>query len=197
MAVFDFNEPLDGLVQRSDNEDVNVQAKELTSDFNMIPESTHLIKYDVFNILLFLEQRQYDMHKKLLKTITDSSITLKNYTINVCKYSKSHIIKNMSSCGIRHSDYVVIGNVTINDYKMILFYMDLLYWGVTEHGTVYKLGKDFRSLSLKKRVCFPNYDSPDISYETEDSEEDVEYSFYTDESEDEYQSDDSTFQCFP
>ncbi|AUL80310.1 hypothetical protein [Vaccinia virus] len=76
------------------------------------------------------------------------------------KPKHSTVVKNLSRGGIYHDDLVVLGKVTINDLKMMLFYMDLSYHGVTSSGANYKLGSSIDRLSLNRTIVtkVSNYD---------------------------------------
>ncbi|AWU47166.1 hypothetical protein DP163_gp121 [Sea otter poxvirus] len=119
-------------------------------------QEPHLTEEDILNTLLFLEKSRFE-----IPDILDNlygSVTIDNNTLHIYKPHQASTRRFLTSCGIFHDDVIVLGKATIKLEKLFLFYMDLAYYGVTEHGTLYKLGRSCKHLSLNNRVFIKRYD---------------------------------------
>ncbi|ADZ30555.1 hypothetical protein CPXV_NOR1994_MAN_156 [Cowpox virus] len=105
----------------------------------------------ILNTLRFLEKTSF---YNCNDSITKEKIKIKHKGMSFVFYKPKHstVVKYLSGGGIYHDDLVVLGKVTINDLKMMLFYMDLSYHGVTSSGAIYKLGSSIDRLSLNRTI---------------------------------------------
>ncbi|AOP31841.1 hypothetical protein BI079_gp151 [Volepox virus] len=109
----------------------------------------------ILNTLRFLEKTSFYNCSDL---ISNEKIKIKHrgWSFVFYKPKNSTVVKYLSGGGIYHNDLVVLGKATINEVKMLLFYMDLSYYGVTSCGTTYKLGSSIDRLSLTRTTTNNN-----------------------------------------
>ncbi|QGM48903.1 MPPV-279 conserved hypothetical protein [Magpiepox virus 2] len=56
----------------------------------------------------------------------------------------------MCRCDLHYTDFVVYGEVIIDDMIMLLIYLDFKYYGITEEGKTKYLGNTIKDLRIRE-----------------------------------------------